>query len=188
MLQYKKQHKFSMKRIYKAEIAEKIILSGESINDLSNDCYQIGGKILFDDLSVIRSLGNITFLEKEIPKGLISTEYFDIKINKLTEDTNKIIDSMIKPKGENILRALRIEPTYQDQAESDYKSIVFFHNGECAIEDFQTGEYLRYDKNSTASFYSAYNLDGNLIIRKLQKDIELKNDLTVEQKKNKFKI
>ncbi len=176
-----------MSKIYKADIAEKIILSGESLQDLSSDSFKIGGKIIFDDLSSIKCVGNISFLEKQIPQGLISHEYIEIKSLKIEDDTKKIIDNINKKEGIFKTTALRVEPTHQEQAESDYRSIVFFHNGECAVEDFHDNSYHIYDKYTANTFYSSFNLDSNLILRKLNHDLEEKNNLKVDKNK-KFKI
>lgn len=175
-----------MSKIYKADIAEKILLSGESINDLATDCFQIGGKILFDDLSSVRCIGNINFLEKSIPKGILKAEYFEINMLKVSHETDKIMASINSKEGTIKITALRIEPSYQEQAESDYRSIVIFHNGECAVEDFNTNTYIKYDKNTANNFCSSFNLDNNLIQRKLQKDFEVKNNLKITS--NKLKV
>jgi hypothetical protein len=163
-------------KIYKSELAEKILLSGDDLNDQSKDSFHIGGKTLFDDLSSIRSIHNLNFLEKQVPSGIMSHEYFELTVSKKTDNTGIIINNINNNSDVFRLTALRVSPSYQDQAEFDYKSIVFLHNGECAVEEMD-GSYRAYDKSSTNSFYASYNLDSNLITKKLTRDIELKNEL-----------
>jgi hypothetical protein len=163
-------------KIYKSELAEKILLSGEEFKDQTKDSFHIGGKILFDDLSSLRSIHNLNFLEKQIPKGIMAHEYFEINVLKKTDDSGIIVNNINNKVDGFKLTALRVIPSYQDQAEFDYKSVVFLHNGDCAVEEMD-GSYRQYDKSSANSFYASYNLDPHLITKKLTRDIDLKNEL-----------
>lgn len=163
-------------KIYKSELAEKILLAGEEFNDQTKDSFHIGGKILFDDLSSIRSIHNLNFLEKQIPKGIMDHEYIEINVLKKTDNTDIIVTNINNRVEGFKLTALKIRPPFQDQAEFDYKSIIFFHNGDSAVEEMD-GSYRSYDKTATNSFYASYNLDSHLITKKLVKDQELKNEL-----------
>lgn len=172
-------------KVYKAELAEKILVSGDEISD--PDSFQLGGKVLFNDLSVLKYIHNLNFIEKQIPKGVMEFEYINSITTQKTDDSKTLLEGLKNKKIEGgvLNRGLRIIPYPQDRAESDLSSIVFFHNGESAVESFDGKDYRIYDKQATDNFFSAYNLDGNLINRKLQKDMNMDNN---PKEIKKFKI
>jgi len=170
-------------KVYKAELAEKIIVSGDTLEPCEKDNFQIGGKLLFDDLSVIKYMHNLNFMEKQLPKGIMKHEYIELMTKKYTDNTQNLIEGIGKKIDNGFIHtALRITPHYQDQAETDIRSITFFANGDSVVEDFYNSDYIKYDKKSTEGFYNSFNLDSNLVIRKLQKDLEIKNEIKSQKK------
>lgn len=173
-----------MSKIYHAEIAEKMLLRNEELENFN--CFKIGGKILFEDLSTLRSIYNPVFLEKTTPKGIEDFEYKEFKSDNINLNAESLNKNIWGPKiGKYIEKALIIIPIAQSRSEDDIEFICIFKNGECAVRDMASGSYSFYDKKETDILLSNYGLDNYLIHKKLEHDFEIDNNLKIE---SKFKL
>lgn len=175
-----------MKSLFKADIVEKILINKESLESLEElDSFTIGGKVLFNDLSSLKYINNLSFIEKLTP-NLESFEYKDFKTNELNGDAEQLIKSMDgKTEGKYLEKALVITPYPQDRAEGDYEFIVIFKSGESAVKSLSNHEYSFYKKTETNKIAINYGIDSYLINRKLQNDFEVDNQ---SNKNLKFKV
>lgn len=169
-----------MKSLFKADIAEKLILNNEEILEI--DFFKIGGKILFNDLSSLKYINNLSFLEKNIPH-IERFNYKEFKTSSKNNDTITLLNEMNgTQKGKYLDKSLIIFPTPQDRAEGDYEFIVLFKNGEIAVKDFSSNAYNFYGKIESDGIISGFGLDTYLVHKKLEKDFELANKLNLNVK------
>lgn len=169
-----------MKSLFKADIAEKLLLNDQELID--EDCFKIGGKVLFSDLSSLKYINNLVFLEKTIP-NFESFEYKEFNSNNKNSDSLKLLKEMVSlNEGKFLEKALIVTPNPQDRAEGDYEFIVFFKNGESAVKNFSNTSYSFYNKNETDKIMSNFGLDTYLVHKKLERDFELNNKLNLKIK------
>lgn len=176
-----------MSKIYQSEIAEKILLRNENLEDLGGfNYFKIGGKILFEDLSALKYINNLNFIERTQPNGIEDFEYKDFTIDKGNLTAKQFNDCLWGPQNKRYKsKALIFIPIAQERAEGDYEFLVVFKSGECAVRGLASGDYSYYNKSETDSLLSAFGLDNNLIHKKLENDFEVENNLT---KKKQLKL
>lgn len=171
-------------RIYQAELAEKILLSSEELE--KDNYFKIGGKIMFNDLSVIKYINNINFLETQLPTTLYGSEFKNSFTNKITDDTRLLVDGLSNKEGNIKNPVLILKSSPQEMAEGDHRNIVIFKNQECAFQDFHdSSKFTIYGKETTHNLLTQHNIDSYMLFKKLDYDFEANNTLTKE-KKNKF--
>lgn len=169
-----------MKLLFKADIAEKLILNNEELLEI--DFFKIGGKILFNDLSSLKYINNLSFLEKNIP-NIERFEYKEFKTSSKNNEAKTLIMEMNGTQtGKYLDKALIIFPTPQDRAEGDYEFIVLFKNGETAVKNFSGNDYNFYSKIESDGLISSFGLDTYLVHKKLEKDFESVNKLNLNLK------
>jgi hypothetical protein len=175
-----------MSKIYQSEIAEKILLRNEDLTEFSGKNYfKIGGKILFEDLSILKYINNLNFIERTQPINIEDFEYKDFTVDKVNLNAEELNNNLWGLQDKRYKeKALILIPTPQERAEGDYEFIVVFKNGEASVRSLSSGDYSYYDKNETDSLLYAFGLDHNLISKKLEKDFEIDNNL-VNKKKSK---
>jgi len=171
-------------RIYQAELAEKILLSSEELEQ--DNYFKIGGKIMFNDLSVIKYINNINFIETQLPNTVYGSEFKNSFTDKITDNTDVLVCGLNKKEGKIKNPVLVLKSSPQEMAEGDFRDIVIFKNQECAFQDFQdSSKFTIYGKDTTQELLSKHNIDSYMLFKKLEHDFEENNKL-IKEKKNKF--
>jgi len=171
-------------RIYQSEIAEKVILQSEELTDFK--FFKLGGKIMFDDLSVLKYINNLSFIERQEPKGLFDSKFITASLDKMTEDSQKIL-SGINNEGSIKYPVLVLKSSPQDMAEGDHRDIFIFHNEKSAFESFDGLNYSFYDKQKTKDILMGYNIEPLILFKKMNHDFEELNPNIKKQKTFKWR-
>lgn len=167
---------------YQAEIAEKKLLSSQELETTNH--FKLGGKIFFEDLSVLKYINNLNFIEVQKPQGFLKSEFFVVSSDKETDNSKELLSLITtqNTKGHVKIPVLRLVCSPKDMAEGDHKDILVFHNGESAFQSFDGFDYTLYDKNDTKKLLNTnFNIDSNLLIKKMQNDIVIEEKIEPKQ-------
>lgn len=171
-------------RIYQAEIAEKILLQSEELTNFK--FFKLGGKIMFDDLSVLKYINNLNFIEKQIPKGIQDSIFIISSLDKETSDSKELLKGL-NSTGLIKYPLLILKSSAQVMAEGDHRDIYILPNEECAFESFDSMDYTFYDKQKTKDILMGYNIEPHILFKKMTNDFEQLNISTKIKEKSVIK-